>query len=257
MSGELITVNESGNSIVELLNAEVKKNGLTQTKEFYDFYLQVQKNEAEKAFGNAFEELMSRVAGIQFVKDGAIPKWKTGENLSDAEKTRRSIPFMTYEQVWRKTGPHFRALGLTIRFTSRIQEGKPGVTWTLHVRHRAGHEETSDKWMPPLDSSQMNNLQQYGGADSYTQRYLLTKYLNIIALGEDDDGESFGAEARISSEQVLQALERIEYLNMTEDGVCQALSIKSLETMPLSKWEVFIQRCAGRERGLREKGILK
>lgn len=216
MSTDLVKAETHQVSLVEMLQQVMERPNFDVAKAdaFYGFVERMKKDEAEKAFGDAIETLHTRIADIQFVKDGKIPKGKKDEH----GKYSSFIPFMTYEQVWRKCGPIFRELGITVRFTSRAPADGRGVIWKLHIRHRAGHEETSEKWMPALDASGtgINNLQQLGGADSYTQRYLLCKYLNIVTEGEDNDGAS--AIPRISDEQAMKLEDLIAACEMDKTG---------------------------------------
>lgn len=251
MSTELTTVNVPHLSLVEMLQHVMDRPGFDVAKAdaFYGFVERMKKDDAEKKFGDAIEELFVRIAGMQFVKDGKIPKGKPDAN----GKYNSFVPFMTYRQVWLKVGPHFRELGLTARFTSKIIEGKTGVTWTLHVRHRAGHEETSDKWCPPLDSGQMNNLQQYGGADSYTQRYLLTKYLNIVEDGEDNDGATqptFITEPQIMKlEDMIAAIE----MNDTEKaGFLRYMAVAKISNIPARSFTMAFEALKTKQRMKKE-----
>jgi hypothetical protein len=252
MSTELAKIATEPISLVEMLQQVMDRPGFDVAKAdaFYGFVERMKKDDAEKKFGDAIEDLFIRIAGMQFVKDGKIPKGKPDAN----GKYTSFVPFMTYKQVWSKVGPHFRELGLTARFTSKITEGKAGVTWTLHVRHRAGHEETSDKWCPPLDSGQMNNLQQYGGADSYTQRYLLTKYLNIVEDGEDNDGAQ--PPSFITEQQLMKLEDMISSLDMNETeraGFLRYMAVAKISSIPARSFNMAFEALKTKQR-MRKEG---
>lgn len=189
----------------------------------FDFFMKVEKRQAEKAFGDDLALLHDEISQLTFIRDGKIPL-KSG-----------AIPFVTYEQVIKKVGPLLRKYGFTVRYTSEDQgANEQGVLWKLHVRHRAGHEETSSKRLPPDLGSGRNNLQAHGSSDTYCKRYLLVGYLNIVVLMQaDDDGST--ATKCINDAQIMKLEDMMAGMDMTEvecKGFLQYMGVAHVMDIP-------------------------
>lgn len=199
----------------------------------FDFFMKVEKRQAEKAFGDDLALLHDEISQLTFTRDGKIPT-----------KSGTAIPFVTYEQVIKKVGPLLRKYGFTVRYTSEDQgANEQGVLWKLHVRHRAGHEETSSKRLPPDPGPGRNNLQAHGSSDTYCKRYLLVGYLNIVVLMQaDDDGA--GAVKKVTEEQVNQLLSLKDDAGLSEGQICKAFQIAKLEELPFGRFEECKRRIA-------------
>lgn len=114
-------------------------------------------------------------------RDGRI-KNKAGEVQSR---------FATFEAIDRIVRPITHRHGILYGFNPQDKQG--GVLVTCELSHTGGHVQNYGPMFVPLDSSgAKNNAQGAGSSLSYGKRYTLCAALNIVTVGQDDDGQSAG-----------------------------------------------------------------
>lgn len=108
--------------------------------------------------------------------------------------------YMKYEDIDRELRPIISEEGFAVQFdTSEGPNGK--VRILMIVNHRDGHEEKRQIDMAPDRSGNKanNDAQAVISATSYGKRALVTLFFNVVAEGEDDDGN--GGSKPITQEQ--------------------------------------------------------
>jgi len=137
--------------------------------------------QAELQFNTAKSQLMEVLPTV--TKQGKI-------EFTDKDGNFRSTPFARYEDIDRVIRPFLIQYGFSVSFDSEPVEGGSLMSGTLS--HSGGHSKTSSIRLPLDTSGSKNNLQAMGSTISYGKRYLVGMLLNIITVGEDNDGATFG-----------------------------------------------------------------
>jgi hypothetical protein len=146
-------------------------------------------DDAREQFNSAFIRLQGRLPRIK--KNGTL-EYPINKNDPDGPK-RKISNFMRWEDVDAGIRPILEEEGFALTFNTepRVGEGG-GLIVTATVRHRAGHSQSASLPIPLDTSGGKNNIQGYGSALKYGQRYTACAALNIVAEGEDDDGVAAG-----------------------------------------------------------------
>lgn len=120
-----------------------------------------------------------------------LPRIKKGGKIEIVDKitgqVKQSTPFARYEDIDRAIRPLLQEEGFSISFNTEERTGG-GLIVHARLAHAAGHSETSSMPLPIDTSGSKNNIQGMGSALSYGKRYLVCAMLNIVAEGEDNDG---------------------------------------------------------------------
>lgn len=154
-----------------------------------ELQIKAEERHAEKLFNEAYARLLQRMPRI--AKKGKIPLIKDGVN-------KGSIPFIKNEDMDTVLRPMYTAEGFTLSFLS--EPCPSGIIRVASLRHAAGHSITSRMQLPPDKGPGRNDLQALGSSLSYADRYLTRGLFNIIALGEDDDGNQLGTITQAQAE---------------------------------------------------------
>ncbi len=153
-----------------------------------DMQERYEKRQAEIEFSAAMARLMPRLPRIE--KNGTIP---------DNEGRIRSR-FARYEDIDRVTRPLLAEEGFAISF--RTEEPAPGMIRVIGtLAHRMGHSRESSVTVPIAAPPKATGTQAVGSSVSYGKRYVVVNMLNIVTVGEDNDGQ--GDSAPIGADQVL------------------------------------------------------
>jgi hypothetical protein len=148
--------------------------------------------EAEREFKAAFARLQPQLPRI--VKEGKI-------TFNGA-----SQPYARYEDIDKAIRPLLSEEGFSVSFT--FESGDTATVCRCKLAHRAGHSETTSTPPLPWDKSgSKNNVQAVGSTMAYAKRYALCNALNIVTVGQDNDGH--GA-AYIDEEQVMKLNDLIQ-----------------------------------------------
>lgn len=131
-------------------------------------------------------KMMDRQAEIDFNQAMARlqPKLPEIKRTTDAHNSK----YAKYEHIEREIRPFYTAEGFSISFNSKLKDGIETYYGTLS--HAAGHSITAEMALPPDTSGSKNAIQAKGSTISYAKRYLVQMLLNIVTVGEDDDGDS-------------------------------------------------------------------
>lgn len=182
-------------------------------------YERITAKQAETSFYQAFAEMQPKLPIITKAGKGDRGKWS----------------FAKWEDVVEQITPVTAQFGFSISFKTR-QEGDRTVV-TCVLAHRDGHRELTDG--PPLmvdSSGSKNNVQGVGSTVSYGKRHAAFAALNIVARGEDDDGEAGGART-VSAEEYLTLRDRIEEVGADETRFLKAYGIHDLQVFPAARFK--------------------
>ena len=141
--------------------------------------------------------------------------------------------------------------GLSYRF--RTQQANGTIRVTCIVSHELGHFEETALEGSPDASGGKNSIQAVGSAVTYLQRYTLKAALGLSSAKDDDAiGSTTPAAGLISAEQFIQLRDRIEEAGITDEVVCKAEKINSLEQMPADQFGRIMDRLATTIRNKKE-----
>jgi ERF superfamily protein len=184
--------------------------------------------QAERAFTKAFVAMQGMIPTVK--RNGTL-EYPVDKNKPDGPK-RLVSKYAKWEDIEAAIQPilaehHF---GLSFKITPRLVDGG-GLLVAAVLRHGDGHTEIGDPIPVPLDTSGgKNNIQAYGSALSYGQRYA-AKAAGLIRIeGDDDDGKR-GGMVFVTEEQVLQ-LQALALETKTEEGL-----FVELMTSEARSWE--------------------
>lgn len=141
--------------------------------------------QAEREFNAAFIRLQRKLPRIK--KDGSL-LYPIDKNKPDGPK-RLISKYATWDTIDEVIKPILDEEGFGLAFTTAPRQGDGGGMAVIAIlRHDGGHK-TETPFPLPLDTSGgKNNLQGYGSTSSYGKRYAATLALNLVTIGDDDDG---------------------------------------------------------------------
>lgn len=142
-----------------------------------DMQERIMAKQAEIAFNQAMGRLQPRLPRI--TKQGRI-EFGQGDR-------KQSTPFARYEDIMRAIGPLLSEEGFSISYGT--EPGEKVLIVSARLSHSMGHSTTASMPLPHDTSGSKNAIQAMGSTVSYGKRYLLCAMLNIVCVGEDDDGE--------------------------------------------------------------------
>ncbi len=148
---------------------------VAKMQQLLDMHERINRQNAERAYFGALTMMqgeMPRITKQGEIKDASgrvRSKYARGEDIHDA--IRGSL----------------QKYGFALSFTTE----NPAPDKLLvrgFLSHRDGHRETSSIILPSDKGAGKNDVQAVGSSVSYGKRYMTCALLNIIAEGEDDDG---------------------------------------------------------------------
>jgi len=137
--------------------------------------------QAEKEFIAAMNRLQPKLPRITKQGKIAFESQRTGQS--------QNTPYARFEDIDAKIRPLLHDEGFSISFgTAALEKG--GILITATLSHAAGHSRTESMPLPFDTSGSKNSIQAVGSTMAYGKRYLICAMLNIITVGEDDDGNA-------------------------------------------------------------------
>lgn len=210
-----------------------------------------EKREAEKAFIAALNRLMPRLPRV--VKHGKIDfeSQKTGK--------RQVTPFAKYEDVDAVIRPLLTEEGFSIGFGTSSYD--KGLIITCTLAHCQGHARTESMPLPLDTSGSKNALQAVGSTLSYGKRYLVCAMLNIITVGEDDDGN--GGQGYVTRQQADELRRLVTETGATDGTVLRTYDAKTFEDVHAVNYAAAVNLLLAKYRetlkrkGMDEEGIAR
>jgi hypothetical protein len=188
---------------------------------------------AKAAYISALAEMQPNLPIID--KRGKIERKSKDSNGS--MKEARATKYALWEDVVEAITPILSAHGFSLSFRIK-QDARVEVTAVLG--HRAGHCEETSMSLPIDESGAKNNLQGWGSSVSYGKRYTAFALLNIIARGEDDDGNAAGdtsASTPVTPEDLATLKSLIDETDYQIGKVCEYYSVESLDDLTRKQYE--------------------
>lgn len=175
-----------------------------------DFQERIEKRDAEREFILAFNHLQSQLT----------PIGKNGKNA-------QGKPYATFEDAMRSVQPLLTENGFAVSFDEE-EVTAAGVRFSMKLMHTRGHFQVTRRTFP-MDVAAVNRegkatrpaIQDAGSTSSYAKRYLLFQALNLVAAGEDTDGNSV---ARISVDQATVLRDLIKETGTNIDVFLQMIA---------------------------------
>jgi hypothetical protein len=130
----------------------------------------------------AMIRLQEKLANVKIIKDSKIVF--SGVDKKGNAYTQET-PYAKLEGIDTIIRPLMREEGFVVTY---LTEGTDRVVVKCKITHIGGHSEISSMTLPLDTSGSKNNLQGAGSSISYGRRYTLCAMLNLITVGEDDDG---------------------------------------------------------------------
>jgi ERF superfamily protein len=202
----------------------------------FELHQKMVKDAARTAYYAALSRVQAKLPRI--TKEGHAVVEKDGRVIRDT-------PFARYEDIDKQIRPILADEGFAVSFNTR-----PGGGLTLFVcelSHCEGHSEERSLPLPVDQSGGKNAIQAMGSSVSYAKRYLLGMHLNIITVGEDDDGN--GGQT-ISKEQVdflrkelasfTKPGEAAELAARREGAFLRYLKVETFEAIPASAFQTAV-----------------
>lgn len=163
--------------------------------------------------------------------------------------------YMKYEDIDLQIRPRLQAEGFSLMHTRDNKDGKMIVTTTL--KHVAGHEESVSMPLPYDKENQLKNAVQAAVSTfSYGKRVNVCSLLNIVAEGDDDDGQMAAANP-ITEEQAASIKKRLQDLYEAGDTVDTGRFVKlfganSVDEIPAASYGDADQLLKRKENALKE-----
>lgn len=151
----------------------------------------------------------------------------------DAGVTKAAKPtkYAKWEDVVEAVNPILTEHGFSLSF--RIAQPSPDrIVVTAVLGHRDGHSEETSMSLPIDNSGAKNNVQGWGSSVSYGKRYTAFALLNIVARGEDDDGNAAGRVKELDRDAALAALRAlVQKVGADEGKICNHFSVESFDDL--------------------------
>lgn len=179
-----------------------------------------------------FDQALARV-------QSSMPRIKQSGEIKNKAGTVTSR-YMKYEDIDRVIRPLLQGEGFSLMHDRSEANGKMVVRTIL--KHQSGHEEAVSIPLPYDQPNQLKNAVQAAVSTfSYGKRVNVCSLLNIVAEGEDDDGQN--SEACTIDEQDAAYLKN-EFARLFDLGLeidiqkfLQFFGVPSVDQLPLAKFE--------------------
>ena len=201
--------------------------------------IMLQKREA--AFNQDYAAMMPKIPRI--LKAGSVG-YKEKKNDPNSQ-TVEAFKFARYEDIEKVVKPIMQQHGFAVTFTTEERNGG-GCIIHATLMHKEGHCKNASLPLPLDTGGGKNNIQAMGSTISYGRRYALCMLLDIVTVGEDDDGNG-GTGPTISDEQAAALEKRITELGADRAAFFTFFSVEDLKQLPvrdLKKAELLLNQKA-------------
>lgn len=161
-------------------------------EKFLAMGMELEKDKRAQEFNAAFAAAHSQISAMRITKAGEIIY--PGKNGGKASV----IKFIRHDDISRIIKPILAENGLTATYSSEILATPPKAVTVMTIIHRNGH---SREWrsipMPLVDSGGgKNDVQGAGSISTYGRRYVTVTAFDIVADGDDNDGNLNATQAQ-------------------------------------------------------------
>lgn len=222
---------DAGSMLTFIANAAMNPNvDPTKMRELLEIRRELKDEEARERWAASMLKVQRQLPRI--TKNGLIEIEKNGVVI---QKT----PYARFEDLNAICKPILLAHGFVLSFklgTVPVGEAELRTTVTGVLKHEGGHQEEAQLALPVEASGSKNNVQGIGSSVSYGKRYCMTALLNLVAYGEDDDGNQAKGET-ISSEQLTELLDKCVKHGVDQVKFRTFCRVDTLAAIPASKFK--------------------
>ena len=172
-------------SVKEILAAAQESGRDPATvREMYAFAKEVMKDQNQQEWTQSFVQAKMELDGLKIRKNGAIVyEGKNG-------KPDSTIKFLKYDDIAEVVKPILRKYNLVAAYDYEFTTNPPKTICVMRLMHVNGHFELfRSPPLPMVDSGGgKNDVQGAGSVGTYGRRYVVCPTFDIVAEGEDDDG---------------------------------------------------------------------
>lgn len=151
---------------------------------------------------------------------------RKAKNDAGVKEAAKATKYAKWEDVVEAISPVLAEHGFSLSF--RIKQDQR-VEVTAVLGHKGGHCEETSMSLPIDDSGAKNNHQGWGSSISYGKRYTAFALLNIVARGEDDDGQAAGDKPSTTTVEDITKL--IDDTKTERTAILQHYSVETLEDL--------------------------
>lgn len=196
-----IATNSSPISFMDLIAQNVNNPDFDVAKlnALIDANIRVNKIQSEIDFNMAMAALSEEMPRI--IKGGSVG-YKEDKKNPDS-KVIEAFKFARYEDIDEVLRPLLVKYGFSLSYSSEERAANGGgLIFTGTLSHKGGHSRSASIPLALDSSGGKNNIQGMGSTTSYGRRYTMCMLLNVVTVGEDDDGK--GLDAFITNEQAVE-----------------------------------------------------
>jgi len=208
-------------------------------KTLVDLQMQVEANEARKAFTRAFNALQEELPVIN--KDGIIDH---GEGTTAKGNKKLKTKWATYPNIMSVCRPLLRKHGFTLSNVIEPAADASRIVVVGYLEHIDGHARISRFPLGIDTTGSKNNQQGWGSSQQYGMRYNAIALLNIVSEAQqdlDNDGykkkdDVIDVVRMISAAEVEELKLEIDGTDLTEARVCGGYDVESFKDIPAGKF---------------------
>lgn len=179
-----------------------------RVQQLFALYQQIQADQARRAYYAAFAQMQPELPIIN----------KKGKS--------HQAKYALWEDIVSDITPVTAKHGFALSFRTLVKDGKITVTGILS--HRDGHTEDTSLELPADTTGSKNAIQAIGSTTSYGKRYTACALLNVVARGEDNDGQSAADTTPVSGKQ---AEELMRLVTETKTDILKFLEVAGAESI--------------------------
>lgn len=225
---EIIVHNSQADTVFALIEkmmttpeADVSKLQVLQ-----EIYYKEQDRQAERDFNEA---LMRVKQDMPIIKKNRAISYDLDKN--DKSKGVKEIAkYATLDEIDKHVAPLLKRESLSLSYDTELKDGG-GAVVVGTLRHIKGHSRKASIPLPLDTSGGKNNVQGMGSTFSYGRRYTLCMLLDIVVIGDDDDG----AGGEITNEQAVEldlllnesGMDKVKFLKLAEAESVQTIKLKN------------------------------
>jgi len=186
-----------------------------RVEKFLAMGMQLEADKRAQEFAAAFAAASLQISAIKITKAGEITY--QGKNGAPSSV----IKFIKHDDISRVIKPILAEHGLVATYSAEILPNPPKAVTVMTVMHRNGH---SREWrsipMPLVDSGGgKNDVQGAGSISTYGRRFVTVAAFDIVAEGDDNDGNLNATQAHpITQDQADTIANILHELNNREPG---------------------------------------
>ena len=208
-------------------------------KTLVDLQMQVEANEARKAFTRAFNALQEELPVIN--KDGIIDH---GDGTTAKGNKKLKTKWATYPNIMSVCRPLLRKHGFTLSNVIEPAADASRIVVVGYLEHIDGHARISRFPLGIDTTGSKNNQQGWGSSQQYGMRYNAIALLNIVSEAQqdlDNDGykkkdDVIDVVRLISASEVEELKLEIDGTDLTEARVCGGYDVESFKDIPAGKF---------------------